>query len=177
MTTLLSKRQWYAVQVRSNQEVQVAEFLKNRLVEHFLPTYSEASKRQDRKVILSKPLFKGYLFAHVDYRKAERVEVLKAPGTVKIVTFSDSPVPVPDEVIESIQILVGAKDGATTVKPHPLVQAGRKVKVVEGAFRGAVGRLHETEDRHPKLVVEIEFLGRAVSVPIAMEQVQPHFSD
>ena len=166
-------RQWYAVHVRSNQERNVAMFLQNRGVIHFLPTYKAHSRRRDRKVSLTKPLFAGYLFVYVNYRDKERVEVLKAPGTVRIVSFADVPTPVPDEVIESIRILVGANDGA--VRPHPLVQVGRKVTVTSGPFIGATGRLLETEERKPKLVVEIEFLGRAVAVPISSDEVQPMF--
>jgi transcription antitermination factor NusG len=109
----------------------------------------------------------------VDYRAKERVEVLKAPGTVRIVTFADVPAPIPDDVIESIQILVGVKENV--VKPHPLVHVGRRVRVVDGPFCGAIGRLQETDERNPKLVVEIEFLGRAVAVPINPQQVQPVF--
>lgn len=171
MESVLSSSKWYAVHVRSNQERKTADFVRDREVEVFLPTYRVQSKRQDRRVLLTKSLFSGYLFVHIDPHAEERVEVLKAPGTVRIVSFGKEPVPIPDSVIESIRIVVGDGDGPA--RPHPLVRLGKHVEVVDGPFRGAVGVLHETDDKKPKLVVEIEFLGRAVAVPIAMEQVQP----
>lgn len=171
MVDALLKRQWYAVHVKSNQERITADFLKNRGVEHFLPTYSVRSSRRDRQKTLIRPLFTGYLFVHVDHQHAERVEVLKAPGTVRIVSFSGHPAPIPNETIESIYILVGPP--MNEARPHPLIQAGRTVRVVDGPFAGAIGKLQETEGRNPKLVVEIEFLGRGVAVPIGPEQVQP----
>lgn len=164
-------RSWYAVHVRSNQEKNVADFVRGRNVEVFCPTYRVQSKRQDRRIILQRPLFPGYVFVFVNLNDPERIEVLKAPGTVRIVRFGDDPAPVPDRVIESLKILVGDGDGP--VRPHPLIRVGEPVEVVSGPFLGAVGILHETEDKKRKLVVEIEFLGRAVAVPISAEQLQP----
>ena len=167
------KLSWYAVHLRSNQEQRTAAFLEDRDVPLFLPTYKSRSIRRDRTVTLTKPLFTGYVFVHIDHNSDKRVQVLKAPGTVRIVGFGNKPTPVPDETIESIRILVG--DSGTAVRPHPLVRVGRPVVVVDGPFAGAVGILHETKDRRPKLVVEVEFLGRAVAVPISPDQVQPVF--
>jgi transcriptional antiterminator NusG len=162
---------WYAVHVRSNQERGTAELLAARGIEHFFPTYRVASKRVDRRVVLARPLFAGYLFARVDPRGAERVAVLRAPGVVRFVGFGDAPTPVPDGTIRSLRILVEESGGAA--RPHPLVRDGQRVAVVDGSFRGAVGVLHVSAGRKPRLVVEVEFLGRAVAVPISPEQVQP----
>lgn len=164
-------RQWYAIHIRSNQERNTAQLLKDRSVEVFLPLYREKSKRIDRSVTLKRPLFTGYLFAHIDLLHAEKVEVLKAPGSVRIVGFGNRPTPIPDEVIESVKILVG--NGEDQVRPHPLIRVGQTVRVIDGPFRGALGRLHCAANRKSALVVEIEFLGRAVSVPVAPEQVSP----
>lgn len=162
---------WYAVHVRSNQEKNTADFVRGRGGEVFLPTYCLQSKRRDRKVQLIKPLFSGYLFVRMDLHSEKRVDVLKAPGTVRIVGFGQEPVPVPDPVIEHLKILVGDGDGPA--RPHPLVKVGNQVRVISGAFAGVVGILHETEDKKPRLVVQLEFLGRAVAVPIESDQVQP----
>ena len=162
---------WYAVHVRSNCERGVAEFVKDRGIEAFLPTYLAPSKRRDRRAVLTKPLFPGYLFVHIDPKSPSRIEVLKAPGTVRIVGFGTEPSAVSDRVVESVRILVGDGDGPA--RPHPLVRVGRLVEVSSGPFAGAVGRLLETDDRKPRLVVEVEFLGRAVAVPIDISQVQP----
>ncbi|MDD5307176.1 MAG: UpxY family transcription antiterminator [Deltaproteobacteria bacterium] len=167
----IAKRLWYAVHVRSNQERATGRFLMGRAVEIFLPTYRVRVRRTDRRVEVTRPLFPGYLFVHVDLAAAERVEVLKAPGTVRIVGFGEGPVPVPDDVIHSLGILVGA--GQDTVKPHPLVRTGQRVEVTDGPFAGAVGVIAQTGGRKPRLVVEVEFLGRAVAVPIGPEEVRP----
>ncbi len=162
---------WYAVHVRSNQERKTAAFLEDRGVEQFLPVYKLRSVRRDRRVTLIKPLFTGYLFVHIDTQAPERIEVLKAPGTVRIVGFGDgAATPVPDEIIESLKIIVG--EGEDSVRPHPMVRAGSHVRVVDGPFTGAFGVLQDKSEGKHRLVVEVEFLGRAVSVPISPDQVQ-----
>jgi transcription antitermination factor NusG len=162
---------WYAVHVRSNQERVTAELLTARGVERFFPTYRVASKRVDRRVVLTRPLFTGYLFAHLDLASEQRIIVLRGPGVVRFVGFGDAPTPVPDETIRSLRILV--EEGGGVARPHPLVREGQRVAVVDGCFRGASGVLHMSAGRPPRLVVEVEFLGRAVAVPISPEQVQP----
>lgn len=162
---------WYAVHVRSNQERATAELLAGCGVERFYPTYRVVSRRVDRRVVLTRPLFTGYLFVHLDPASAQRIVVLRAPGVVRFVGFGDAPTAVPDETIRSLRILV--EEGAGEARPHPLVRDGQRVAVVDGPFRGAAGVLHVGEGRKPRLVVEVEFLGRAVAVPIEPEQVQP----
>lgn len=166
----VSKQQWYTVHVKSNQEHNTAVFYADRSIECFLPTYRTPSARKDRRGMLTKPLFTGYLFVRIDGSAKWRHAVLKAPGIVRMVGFGAGPTPVPDDAIESIRILTGDAD---RVRPHPLVKIGRKVKVARGPFSGAVGLLSTTDDRKAKLVVEIDFLGRAVAVPIETDEVVP----
>jgi len=165
------KEAWYAVHVRSNQERQAAEHFRGRGVETFLPLYKTLSRRLDRRVMLERPLFTGYVFVRLDLASDVRIAVLRTPGVVRIVGFGGELARIPDDTISSLRILVDNSDGA--VKPHPLVREGQKVAVLDGCFRGASGVLHLTAGRKPQLVVEVEFLGRAVAVPIEPEQVQP----
>ncbi len=170
MTGIQTPR-WYAVHLRSNRERASATLLEEREVEVFLPTYRVLSRRKDRRVVLEQPLFRGYLFARIDLRGPDRIEVLRAPGTVRIVGFGNEPTPIPDPIVDSLKILVGA--GGDELRTHPLVRAGRRVRVVDGPFAGAVGVLARAPGHRDRLVVEIDLLGRAVAVPIAAEQVEP----
>jgi transcriptional antiterminator NusG len=166
-----SPKQWYAVRTRSNQERTTAAFLEDRRVNHFYPRFREARQRRDRQVLVDRPLFPGYLFVYLHLNDSERVEVMRAPGFVNLVGFSEGPVPVPDVTIDSLKILVAEGDGK--VAPHPMIQVGRKVKVIAGPFAGAVGKLDRRKGRQVQLVVEVELFNRAVAVPIDPEQVRP----
>jgi len=164
---------WYAVHVRSNQERIVEGYLRGQGIDTFLPTYRTMSRRRDRRVAIERPLFGGYLFARIDPRGPARVQVLRSSGTVRIVGFGGAPTPIPDEKIRSLEILVGK--GRDRVRPHPLVREGQRVRVTDGPFAGASGTLVAAGGRRSRLVVELEFLGRAVAAPVSPEQVQPLF--
>ena len=101
-----SQVKWYAVHVRSNHERVCSTFLEDRNVKVFFPTYTVRSRRADRKVTLTKPLFTGYLFVHLNLRSKERIQVLKAPGTVRIVGFGENATPVEEQTIESLPQVV-----------------------------------------------------------------------
>lgn len=168
-------RRWYAFHVKSNQEITTQVFLESRNITCFVPCYEQLSVRRQKRVVLKRPLFTGYVFIHLDLYAPERIEALRAPGAVRLVGFGEAPTPVPDPVIDSLRILVSAMPDQ--VAPHPLVREGSRVKVVEGPFRGAIGVVHVESGRKVRLVVEIEFLNRAVSVPIEARQLQPILGD
>src|SRR5438445_110027 len=51
---------WYALSTFSNREKVVAEQLRGRAVDHFLPLYNSLRRWKDRRVQLQLPLFAGY---------------------------------------------------------------------------------------------------------------------
>ena len=53
---------WYAAYTSANHEKRVAEQLRLRDVEHFLPLYASLRRWKDRRVTLQMPLFPGYVF-------------------------------------------------------------------------------------------------------------------
>ncbi|MBN2526798.1 MAG: hypothetical protein JXR76_10415 [Deltaproteobacteria bacterium] len=162
---------WYAANLQSNREHQAQQYMQGNNVVHFLPTYLCASCRKDREKTLVKPLFPGYIFVRIEIPGEQKTTVLKSPGVCGIVSFSGTAAPVDDEVIESLQILTGAASG--DVRPHPLVRAGTRVRVIDGPFKNAVGVLCDSENHKKQLLVEVTFLGRAVAVPIDPKQVEP----
>jgi transcription antitermination factor NusG len=162
---------WYAVHVRSNFERQVVQFLHGRRgPETFLPTYRTRSRGKDAGSSIERPLFPGYLFARLDALVEQRVAVLQSPGVVRLVEFGGRPAPVDDETIRSLRIIVS---GPATAQPHPLLREGQPVRVVDGPFAGATGRLSRGRGRKPRLVVTLELLGRAAAVPIDLRDVEP----
>jgi len=70
---------WYAAYTSANHEKRVAEQLKLRSVEHFLPLYDSVRRWKDRRMKLQLPLFPGYVFVRLALR--DRLQVLQVPGT------------------------------------------------------------------------------------------------
>ena len=53
---------WYVIRVRSQSERLVQVGLHKKHFEVLNPTYQALSIRKDRRKVLSKPIFKGYMF-------------------------------------------------------------------------------------------------------------------
>jgi transcription termination/antitermination protein NusG len=162
---------WFALHVRSNCEHRVARFLAARRgPETFLPSYRAKVRRGTALRIVDRPLFSGYVFVRVAESREDRIKALQASGVVGFVGFGGRPVPVDDRTMESLRILVG---GSREVRPHPMLREGQIVRVVDGPFLGAIGRLSRARGRKPCLVVTLEILGRAAAAPVDLKDVEP----
>jgi len=96
---------WYVIRVRSQSERLVQVGLHKKNFEVLNPTYHVLSIRKDRRKVLSKPIFKGYMFFRTLLDSESHLEVLKTHGVVEILRNSKGPTPVPDEQVENIRIL------------------------------------------------------------------------
>jgi transcription termination/antitermination protein NusG len=161
---------WYALHVRSNQEKRARDYLQSRDVEVFLPLYRVQSRRRDRRMVVEKPLFTGYLFVHSDLKRSEKIELLRAPGSVGLVGFDDGPRPVPDSELDSIRILVGS---GRVPEPFPFLKEGKRVRVTGGALDGLEGYVVHAADGKRRVVVSIEILGRSVAALLEREELEP----
>jgi transcription antitermination factor NusG len=157
---------WYAVYTRHQHEKVVANHLRSKGFEVFLPLYTAGHQWKDRRKVLSLPLFPCYVFLHSSLR--QRVEVLRTPGVHQFVGFGGVPCPIPAEEIEAVQCAVGS---SLAVEPHPFSSCGDRVRVKAGALAGAEGILVRTKSRY-RLVLSIELLNRSVAVEVDLSQVE-----
>ncbi len=152
---------WYAAYTRANHERRVAEQLRERGVENFLPQYESVRKWKDRRVRLYLPLFPGYVFVHLALEN--RLRVLEVPGVACLVGFAGKPVAVPEEEFTRIRgfLKVGLR-----AKPHPYLTVGRRVQVRSGPLAGMQGILLRRKGNF-RLVMSMELIQRAVAVEVA----------
>lgn len=169
MTTTPPSRQWYALMLRSNHERKAHLFCNGNGLETLLPTYRRRSRKHGGPEFTDRPLFPGYLFAHIDLGSSEKTSLLRAPGIVDLVRFSGKASVVPEREIDSVKLLIQPDSG---VQPHPFLRDGMKVEVIAGPFTGARGILkHDQPKRKPTFVLSVEMLGRSIGVPIEPEMV------
>jgi len=159
---------WYALHTRSRHERKVAAEL-GRFARVYLPEYRALSRRKDRRQELLRPLFPGYLFVRAALEPALRLQILQAPGVVRLVGVRQRPVPVPDEVVASLELLLAASPDA---RPRGRWRPGERVQVMSGPLRGVVGVV-EHGARGRRIVVAVELLGRAVSASLESGDLAP----
>jgi transcription elongation factor/antiterminator RfaH len=160
MDALLQR--WYVLYTKSRFENVVDVGLHRKSIESYLPKIKKRSQRRDRKVVLDVPLFPGYLFVRTNLHPTEHLEILKTAGSVHIIGNQQGPIPVPDETISSLRIMVSSGSEITTGKQ---LQKGDKVMVINGPFAGVIGTFvrYRGKDR---VIVHIEALGQSAGVEI-----------
>ena len=161
-------RAWFAVWTRSRHEATVAEQLRQKGLEGFLPTLPRWSRWKDRKKRIDWPLFPGYCFVRISPGDAR--PVLTCSGAVSLVSFQGRPAPIPAVEIESVRALVGSD---LQYDPCPLLNEGDRVEVAWGPLRGVVGRLVR-KGAHSRLVLAVDLIGQGVSVEVDAADVRAY---
>ncbi|MBN9659367.1 MAG: UpxY family transcription antiterminator [Acidobacteria bacterium] len=158
---------WYALTVRPQHEKTVELALVAKGLTTYLPVFETVRKWSDRFKKLVVPLFPGYIFCRFD--TSSRVQVLRTPGVISIVSAGQNPTPVPDAQVEAVQKMLAS---GSPVEPCRYLQEGERVRIEEGPMAGIEGILLEVRDAC-RLVVSIELFQRSVSVQIHRESVVP----
>ena len=158
---------WYVIRVRSHSEKLVQVGLHKKNIEVLNPEYQVLSVRKDRRKVLSKPIFKGYMFFRSILATESHLEILKTPGVVEILRNRQGPTPVPDEQVENVRILekhVGACFHGTDLV------VGDDVIVRDGPLTGLRGVI-EIMDRK-KLYIHVDAIPGSVMIEVEPHQVQ-----
>jgi transcription antitermination factor NusG len=157
---------WYAAYTSANHEKRVAEQLRVRLVEHFVPLYESVRHWKDRKVRLQLPLFPGYVFVRLAL--CDRLRVLQVPGVARLVGFNGFPCALPDSEIEALKAGLGS---GVRAEPHPYLTVGRRVRVKAGPLEGLQGIIVRRKNRL-RLIITLDLIHRAAAVEVAAEDLE-----
>ena len=161
---------WYAVWTRSQCEPKVEDGLRLRGFEVFLPRVTVSSRRRDRRLVLARPLFPGYVFLRFASSREGYIRVASTDGVVRIIGERwDALAPIPDEQVEAVRRLVTSGDWARAV---PWIRAGDRVRIVAGPLRDLEGRVQRWHRGRATFVVSVDLLRRSVAVEVAAEVVE-----
>ena len=161
------REQWFAAYTRPRHEKRVAAQLEERQIASFLPTYKTARRWKDRKKLLELPLFPSYLF--VQMNSDNRLELLRLPGVVSLVSFQGQPVPVANMEIDNLRQGLA---GRIAARPHPFLKTGRKVRIRSGSLAGVEGFFVRKRDT-ARIVLSVSILQRSVAVEIDESDIEP----
>jgi transcription antitermination factor NusG len=158
---------WYAAYTAANHEKKIAAELDRRSVECFLPLYSSLRRWKDRRVQLAMPLFPGYIFVH--FAVQDRLRVLQVPGVVRFVGFGNGAIPVPEQDIARIRVIL---DEGFRAEPHPYLTAGRRVRVRSGPLAGFEGIVVRRKSK-TRFVLSVALIQRSVALEIDGLELEP----
>ncbi len=151
---------WFALQVHTKHELSVADFLRSRGYDPFVPVYPCRKRWSDRIKVVDAPLFPGYMFCRLNLRY--RLPALMTPGVIRIVGRNRLPLPVDESEINAIQTVVSSE---IPNQPWPFLRAGDRVQIDRGPLRGLEGILLEVRGVR-RLILSITLVQRSVAVEI-----------
>ena len=159
---------WYVLHTRSRFETVVHDGLTKKAHDVFLPKVRVRSKRRDRKVMIDVPLFPGYVFVKSNLHPTHHIDIVKTVGAVRLIGSKPGPVPVPEDTIESLKIMVSTEHPITTGNQ---LKKGDKVLVVQGPFAGVTGTFIRYGGKG-RVIVNIEALGQYAGVEVSEDDIE-----
>jgi transcription antitermination factor NusG len=155
----------FAVKVRTRGEAQIANLLCQKGFDVLVPSFRELRFYSDRTIKVISALFPGYIFVRMDMR--DLLRLLSTDGVSYVVRQGAEFEPMPVEQTRAIEALCKGTDDR---EPCSYLQAGQRVRIESGLFAGIEGVLHTVRDVR-RLVINVESLGKSVSVQIGAERI------
>ena len=160
-----TNKQWYVLQTRSRHEKAVARALHAAGHEYYLPLVKQVKYHEHRKRVVSKPLFSTYLFL-----RGSVEATYFALGTRRVAKV----IPVADQtrLVHEMSQIRRVVDLGGELDLYGYLTRGRHVRVTAGPFRGVEG-IVEDRPRPSRLALQVEALGRAMSLEIDASILEP----
>jgi transcription antitermination factor NusG len=163
----MTSARWYAVTTQPRHEKVVAKQLQAKSIETFLPLLATQSRWKDRRVLIERPIFPGYVFTRIDL--TERHHVFSIPSVVRMLSFSGAPAAIDDAEIEAVRqcLAFGNKP-----EPHPFPESGELVRVKSGALQGLEGIVIR-HTNHCRIVISIALIHKSIAAEIDAYLLEP----
>jgi transcription antitermination factor NusG len=162
---------WYACYTKARHEKRVAEQLRLRGIEEFLPLVPRVSQWKDRRRLVEFPLFPSYVFGRFELSEAHLV--LGLPGVASLVKLNGTPVAIPAEELDNVRLFAAAlRNSGATADAAAWVSAGQWVEVVSGPFTGVQGVVVERR-RRTRVLVGLTGIGQGLEVDIDAGALRP----
>lgn len=163
-----SRLSWYVVQTKPQEEDLVRQRLQNADFEVFLPRIKVAV-RGSRGATRIRALFPAYLFMRCDFNDSNVVHMIKYTRGVRKILGGDSPVPLPDVVIETIKERLGEGD---VVAQQMVFQKGDKVRIKNGWMEDLVGVLEKPVSAQGRVRVLLNIVNKAVRAELSSAEIE-----
>ncbi len=164
-------KHWYAVYTQPRNEERAHEHLARQGFEVFLPRYLKRRSHARRVTVAPAPLFPRYLFVSFDASQQRWRAIRSTRGVIDLVSNGDTPVPVPEAVINEIERRRDA-DGFVVLARHLGLKRGMqdpdRCRAVCG--REAIFEEQRDEDR---VIALLSLMGREVLVQMPIRAVMP----
>ena len=150
-------KKWFILYTKPNQEIKVANQLKEMNIKSFCPTVTIIRNYSDRKKKIIKPLLPSYVFVNIE--EAKRNNVFSVFGIVRYMFWLGKPAVVRESEIELMKQYLNGLYQSVSLTKFTRVQL---YKITDGLFSGKIGKVVETQKN--KIKLELQSLGVIVTL-------------
>jgi transcriptional antiterminator RfaH len=158
-------RRWWVLHTRPRAEKSLVRRLLRRGLAFFLPLHKRQWRSRGRLLCSYAPLFPGYVFLYAD--AGGRQAALQTNLIARCLEVADQPGLYAD--LHGVHRLIVSEAPLT---PEERLEPGSPVEIIAGPFAGLQGKVLRGGGQL-KLLVEVQFLRRGVSVEIEHWMLQP----
>lgn len=160
---------WYLLYTNPRAEKKVADELKRKDIEVFLPLQKTLKQWSDRKKWVEEPLFKSYVFVYTELEK-NFYPILNTNGVVKFINFQGKTAIVDKREIDLVKRILGDITlQAETLESSPL-EIGDEVEIIGGPLLGNKGKLIQIQGSQ-KVMLELNTMQQALLLTIPKEYI------
>lgn len=169
--TTQAKKNWYALYTKPRWEKKIDSVLVRKGVESWCPLQRVERQWSDRKKIIEDPLFKSYVFVHID--DSEKTKVLMTDGVLNFVYYLGKPAIIRDEEVDLIKNYLSEKEASLSIHALEGFNENERIKVSHGIFMDNEGTVVRGGKR--KVYVKLESLGQVMIVEFPVEYLIPKY--
>ena len=155
-----AEKNWYVLYTKPRHEKKVAERLADAGYATYCPLHKVKCQWSDRAKVMEEPLFRGYIFVHIEDHKRE--QVFDYPGIVRYLFWLHKPAVVREVEIEAIQKWLGHYDHDSLEVEE--ITLGNLVKITTGQFINEEAIL--LDQSRNKALVQLKELGIQLSLDL-----------
>jgi len=157
--------QWFAARYRAQSARWALLNLRAQDFETFWPTYRETVIRRNRRVVVERPVFHGYLFVKFDLSGWRWRAINSTQGIIRLLPMgNEEPVALPVGFVEALQ--ARAPSAPVVAETLQTFAQNAIVRILAGAFHGKSGRVITSGPRSTRLEVAA-FADRSTVVTVA----------
>ena len=159
-------RRWYVLHTRPRCEKKAAKACLDLEIRHYLPLHKSKPRprKGQRRYRFDVPLFPGYMFGCCNAQ--ERYDLMRSNFLVRTIEVVDQ-----QQLLDELYGIYLAAHSGADLTLYPKLRRGRRVQVVRGPLRGAVGRISARKGGF-RLVLNVTILGASVAVEVDMDDVE-----
>ena len=164
---------WYAVKVRSKNELKVSKIFSERLgIKTSVPCQKVWKRADGLKKVSVRPLLSTYVLFFANIDNINWRLFFSPPGVFGVVRQNGVPAEIPVDQIESLMTLASSDEPIYDI-PYAELTSNQRVEVVRGPLVGAVGHFIKVSKDAGRFIVSLDLFKRALVTELDADLVRP----